>query len=102
MSSCAIGISFLGTPHYGTPFAEWAKFGTTITKIVKQAKPDIESVLQPGSEVLGRIQDNFHKLISRRKGEGSEIALTYFYEELPLPVFGKVRTTVLVVFSGSR
>ena len=47
--------------------------------------------------MLARIQDGFHGLLRMRRDEGSEIALTCFFEELPLPVVGKVRLTLLLV-----
>ncbi|KAL9064370.1 MAG: hypothetical protein Q9161_008926 [Pseudevernia consocians] len=92
VSACAVGISFLGTPHHGADLAAWAKFGTIIARIVKHANSNIVSVLQPGSEMLARIQDGFHGLLRMRRDEGSEIALTCFFEELPLPVVGKDMT----------
>ena len=100
VSSCAIGISFLGTPHHGADLAAWAKFGTTMARMVKHANSDIVSVLKPGSEMLATIQDGFHSLLRIRRDEGSEIAITCFFEELPLPVIGKVRLTFLVVMSN--
>ena len=102
VSSCAVGISFLGTPHHGADLAAWAKFGTTIARVVKHANPDIVSVLRPGSEILARVQGGFHGLLRTRSDEGSKIALTCFYEELPLPVVGKVHMTKLLIFSESR
>lgn len=93
VSSCTIGISFLGTPHHGADLAAWAKFGTTVARIIKYPNFDIVSVLRPGSEMLARVQDGFHGLLRMRVNEGSEIAITCFFEELPLPVVGKVNMT---------
>lgn len=85
-----MGILFLGTPHHGADLAAWAKFGTTIARIAKHANSEIVAVLRPGSEMLARIQDGFHGLLRLRRDEGPEIALTCFFEELPLPIVGKV------------
>lgn len=52
--------------------------------------------------MLARIQDGFHGLLRIRRNEGSEIALTCFFEELALPVVGKVHMTMPVLFSESR
>ncbi|SLM34065.1 P-loop containing nucleoside triphosphate hydrolase, partial [Lasallia pustulata] len=90
ISSCTIGIVFLGTPHHGADFAAWAKFGSTIAKTIKHVNSDIVSVLKPGSEMLARVQDGFHGLLRLRRNEESEIAVTCFFEELPLPLVGKV------------
>ncbi|KAA6412660.1 MAG: hypothetical protein FRX48_03652 [Lasallia pustulata] len=90
ISSCTIGIAFLGTPHHGADLAAWAKFGSTIAKTIKHVNSDIVSVLKPGSEMLARVQDGFHGLLRLRRNEESEIAVTCFFEELPLPLIGKV------------
>ncbi|SLM34305.1 P-loop containing nucleoside triphosphate hydrolase [Lasallia pustulata] len=90
ISSCTIGIVFLGTPHHGADLAAWAKFGSTIAKTIKHVNSDIVSVLKPGSEMLARVQDGFHGLLRLRRNEESEIAVTCFFEELPLPLVGKV------------
>ncbi len=90
VSSHTIGILFLGTPHHGADLAAWATFGTAITKIVKRTNSDIVSVLRLGSEVLARIQDGFHGLLRIRTNEGAGICVTFFFEELPFPIIGKV------------
>ena len=86
---------FLGTPHHGADLAAWAKFGTTIAKIIKHANTSIVSVLKPGSEMLARVQDEFHGLLRKRSDEKSGIEITCFYEELPLHLVGKVNVTAL-------
>lgn len=94
VSSCTVGVSFLGTPHHGADLAAWAKFGTNIAGVIKHANSDIVSVLRPGSEMLAGAQGGFHGLLRMRRNEGSEIAVTCFYEELPLPVVGKVHMAI--------
>lgn len=98
VSHCTAGILFLGTPHHRADLAAWADFGTTIASVFKHANSSIVSVLRPGSEMLARIQDGFHGLLRIRRDEGSEISLTCFFEELPLPGVGKVHMTMTVVF----
>jgi hypothetical protein len=87
-----VGIVFLGTPHHGADLAKWANFGTFITKLVKPSNSNLVAVLGPGSEVLARVQDGFHTLLRERENKGSKIEITCFFEELPLPVVGKVRS----------
>jgi len=87
---CAIAIAFLGTPHFGADLASWATFGTNIANIVKRTNKDIVSILRPGSEMLADVQDGFHNILRLRKEEGTEIAVTCFYEELALPGVGEV------------
>ncbi|KAM0800739.1 hypothetical protein BDR22DRAFT_932188 [Usnea florida] len=86
VSSCTIGIVFLGTPHHGADAAAWAKFGATVAKTIKHVNTDIISVLESGSEMLARVQDGFHSLLRLRRREQSEIDVTCFFEELPLPI----------------
>lgn len=85
-----MGVLFLGTPQHGADLAAWAKVGSNIAKVLKQTNSNILAVLEPQSEVLARIQTDFHGLLRLRKDEGSEIAITVFYEELGLPMVGKV------------
>ncbi|MCJ1460233.1 hypothetical protein MMC28_010612, partial [Mycoblastus sanguinarius] len=40
--------------------------------------------------MLARVQDEFHGLLRKRRDEESEIAITCFFEELPLHLVGKV------------
>jgi len=87
---CTTAIAFLGTPHFGADLASWAKFGINITNIVKRANTDIVSVLKPGSEMLANIQNGFHSILRSRMKEGTEIAITCFFEELMVPVVGEV------------
>ena len=51
--------------------------------------------------MLARIQDGFHGLLRIRRDEGSEIALTCFFEELALPVVGKVHMIMPLMFYNS-
>ena len=84
------GVLFLGTPHHGADLAAWGTFGAKAAQIVKSSNSEIVAVLRPGSEVLARIQDQFHTLLRQRKQEEIELRLTCFFEELPLPLVGKV------------
>ena len=80
ISSCTIGLVFLGTPHHGADLAAWANVGATIAKTVTHANPNIVSLLKPGSEMLASIQHAFHTLLRLRKEDKSEIKITCFYE----------------------
>lgn len=53
------GIIFLGVPHYGADLVSWAKFGTRMVGVLKQANKDIVGVLDPGSEMLREVQRAF-------------------------------------------
>lgn len=54
---------------------------------------EIVAVLKRDSEVLARIQNEFHAMILARGKEEQPIEISCFYEELPLPVVGQVSLT---------
>jgi protein SERAC1 len=85
------GIVFLGTPHHGSALAQWAEMLAKSLGLIKQTNPEIITVLKSDSEVLARIQDNFHTMIRARNLSGLQpIEITCFFEELPLPGIGVV------------
>ena len=90
LKPCVNSIMFLGAPHFGADFAGWAVLGTKLVDIVKRTTQEIVSVLQPRSETLGEIQKGFYNVMRSRVSQGSDIAITCFYEELPLPAIGIV------------
>lgn len=86
-------IAFMGTPHCGSQLADWAKVGTSMTKIVKRLNENIISVLQPDSEVLARIQQEFHTMLRARNDESKpKIKIVCFYEDLDTTGIGAVRS----------
>ncbi|KAL9053755.1 MAG: hypothetical protein Q9162_004553 [Coniocarpon cinnabarinum] len=89
---CASAIIFLGTPHCGSDLAAWGVLGTRMAKMLKQANEEIVAVLKPGSEMLRLIQNNFHTILDLRKKEGRDIAITSFFEELPVFAVGEAMT----------
>ena len=79
------GIIFLGTPHNGSGLAQWGKKLAKSLGVLKQTNPKIVEVLERDSEMLSRIQANFHAMIQSRNQDSSRpIQITCFYEELPL------------------
>ena len=92
---CTRGILFLGTPHGGSGLATWAELLAKSVGLVKQANPQILEVLKSDSEVLARIQKEFHSMVrARANNHDSSIAITCFYEQLPLPGIGEVSTII--------
>jgi protein SERAC1 len=58
---------------------------------LKQTNPQILAVLERDSEVLARVQDEFHTMVrSRNQQRLQSIEITCFFEELPLLGFGVV------------
>ncbi len=88
---CTTAIAFLGTPHCGSDLARWAKMFGNFTAIFKSTNTNLPSVLQPNSEVLARIQQEFHTMLRARRDAGKgEVNITCFYEELPVRGVGEV------------
>jgi len=59
--------------------------------ILKQTNPQILAILESDSEVLARVQDEFHTMVRSRNQERLQsIEITCFFEELPLPGVGVV------------
>jgi hypothetical protein len=62
-----------------------------IIGVLKQTNPEILAVLGRESEVLARVQDEFHTMVRSRNQERLQsIEITCFFEELPLPGVGVV------------
>ncbi|RYP30814.1 hypothetical protein DL768_011186 [Monosporascus sp. mg162] len=81
------GLMFLGTPHSGADLlAAVATKVARVAGIVKQVNVDILQVLKNDSEVLARIQDDFHNMLRL----DDSIKITCCFEELAVPVTGMV------------
>ncbi|KAK5162808.1 uncharacterized protein LTR77_011180 [Saxophila tyrrhenica] len=85
------GICFMGTPHCGSQIADWAKVCTSVVKLVKRLNESLITVLQPESEVLARVQQDFHTMLRARNDAGKhKIRITCFFEDLDTPGVGAV------------
>ncbi|KAF2477247.1 uncharacterized protein BDR25DRAFT_208408 [Lindgomyces ingoldianus] len=88
---CTRGIVFLGTPHLGSGLAQWMESLAKAIGVLKQTNAEILAVLKSDSEPLKQIQNNFYTMIrSRSQDRLPPIAITCFFEELPLPGIGIV------------
>lgn len=86
------GICFLGTPHAGASKADWGNIATHLAHVVRNTNKDIVRVLKPDSEVLARIQQEFHAMLRIRNDSGLPAwKITCFFEELAMTGIGKVR-----------
>ncbi|OHE95862.1 hypothetical protein CORC01_08859 [Colletotrichum orchidophilum] len=63
-------ILFLGTPHRGLNIPLWAQRLGKSVGVFKQTNTDILGVLNPESEILAEIQDNFHYIIESQITSG--------------------------------
>ncbi|KAK0619672.1 hypothetical protein B0T14DRAFT_456077 [Immersiella caudata] len=85
------GVCFLGTPHCGSTLANWGTVFGQIANTVKRINTDLLRVLEPESEVLARIQEEFHKMLRSRTEQGRpQLPITCFYEELPVKGVGEI------------
>lgn len=85
------GVCFLGTPHCGSTLAKWATIFGQISTVLKKTNVGILKVLEPGSEVLARIQGDFHTMLRNQSNQGRPtLKITCFYEELPVSGAGEV------------
>ncbi|KAF3025139.1 hypothetical protein E8E14_014701 [Neopestalotiopsis sp. 37M] len=85
------GVMFLGTPHSGSALALYAERLAKLIGAFKKTNPRIIGVLRRDSEVLARIQTQFHLMLKARQQDGEyPIAITCYYEELPFPGIGEV------------
>ena len=82
------GIVFLGVPHCGSDLEAWATFGRRMVSILRPTNKDILSVLNPDSEMLHMVENNFYTNLRKRKNDPIEIVS--FYEELAVIGVGEV------------
>ncbi len=86
-----VAIAFLGTPHIGTDKARWMTALTRLSSVLRQTNGEIVRVLEPGSEMLANLQQEFHTMLDgRSRMQGQRIEICCFYEELAVVGVGKV------------
>jgi pimeloyl-ACP methyl ester carboxylesterase len=89
-----IGIVFLGVPHCGSDLEAWATVGRRMVSILKRTNKDILGVLNPDSETLHIVENNFHTNLRQRTDD--PIKIVGFYEELAMKGIGEVTTPTLL------
>jgi protein SERAC1 len=87
---CTKGIVFMGTPHRGSWIADWAKIPASALDLVKCTNKSLLKILETDDQLLESIQIRFWSTIRELREDGRPIEVTCFFEELPLPVVGKV------------
>lgn len=84
-------IAFMGTPHMGSTKAEWAGILSRLISVLRQTNRNILSVLEPGSEVLANVQQEFHTMLDdRSRNRGCRVEIHCFYEEVAVLGIGEV------------
>ena len=87
-----IGVVFLGVPHCGSDLQAWATIGRRIVGVLKRTNKKILDVLNPDSEMLRLVENNFHANIRQRRDNPFQI--TSFFEELAVTGVGEVRIAI--------
>lgn len=86
-----MGICFLGTPHCGSDLARWGGVAGRLVNAVKTANVELVNVLKPDSEVLARVQREFHSMLRTLARDTSKaLDICCFFEELPMRGVGEV------------
>ncbi|KAK3989429.1 hypothetical protein QBC44DRAFT_396304 [Cladorrhinum sp. PSN332] len=93
LEEVTVGLLFMGTPHFGSDKAKWGIFSAAMVNVVKKTNKSIIQVLDPDSEMLATIQKRFHEILRLRQAKNAPISITCFYEELGLPVLGRIVDT---------
>lgn len=88
--NCTKGIVFMGTPHKGSWMADWAKIPAGALGLVKSANRSLLKVLETDDQLLEAIQVDFWSMVRELRENGRQVEVTCFFEELPLPVAGKI------------
>ena len=84
-------IAFMGTPHTGSTKAEWASVLSRLGSVLRQTNRNILSVLEPRSEVLANVQQEFHTMFDdRSRNQGSRVEIHCFFEEVAVTGIGEV------------
>lgn len=94
---CTRGILFLGTPHSGTGLAVVGQRLSRLAGLVSGTNTPLVEVLRRDSEVLARIQNDFHSLL---RSQGNEIKITCVYEEVPIQGIGEIVPKYSAVLPG--
>jgi len=86
-------IAFMGTPHCGSTYADWATPLTRLSKALRQTNSQIVQALKPGSEMLANLEHEFHTMLDDQiRNQKQTMEIFCFYEELPVIGIGKVGT----------
>ena len=81
---------FMGTPHMGSDLAQWGSTLARFSDLFRRTNTQITDVLQPGSEMLATLQQEFHLLLNARSREEKKLEIFCFYEEVPVLGVGLV------------
>lgn len=97
---CTKGIIFMGTPHKGAWMADWAKIPASALGLAKVANKSLLEILQTDNQLLESDQLEFWSMVRELREGGRRFEVTCAFEELPLPVVGKVVSNTSATLEG--
>ena len=75
----------------GSNKADWGAVLSRLSSVLHKSNSEIVQLLQPGSEMLANLQQEFHTMLDdRRKTKSQIIDIFCFYEEIPMLGVGEV------------
>ncbi|KAJ1322975.1 ankyrin repeat domain-containing protein 50 [Microdochium nivale] len=90
MESATVGLCFMGTPHFGSPKADWGALAAMLLKTTATTNTSLIKTLKSNSPALENIQRRFYGILEARKASQTRIDITCFYEELAMPGLGVI------------
>lgn len=82
----------MGTPHMGSNKANWLATLSRFSNVLRTTNSQIVGVLEPGSQMLANLQQEFHTMLNdRARNHESMMEIFCYYEEVSVGVVGKVR-----------
>jgi hypothetical protein len=90
----------MGTPHKGSWMADWAKISADALGLVKSTNKSLIDILRAENQLLEAIQNDFLSMVRQLRENHRSLEVMCFYEELPLPVVGKVVPKESATFEG--
>jgi hypothetical protein len=88
--NCTKGILFMGTPHRGAWMADWARTPASVLNLAVPTNKSLLEILETDGQFLESIQVRFWSMIRELWQAGRRLEVTCVFEELPLPVVGRV------------
>jgi len=87
-----VAIAFMGTPHLGASLANLGHPISKLSNLLRKTNSEIVEVLQPGSEMLAAVQQEFRTMLDdQSRNNNMYINIFCFYEEVGYTGIGKVR-----------
>jgi hypothetical protein len=85
--AATLGVVFMGTPHSGSHLTTWGNTVARYLNIVRRVNRDVLSTLDPASQVLASVEQDFQQMLLAPK---MQIKIFCFYEEKAINLVGKV------------